>query len=70
MPPASPAFDVIAGLLKSITRKARQKDWTSINYGTLARSNVMSPWSPWCTPYCVQPNTTMTFAHSFNEYSR
>jgi len=43
---ASPAFVAIAGPLKSTTRKARPKGWTSINCGTSAPSNGMSRWSP------------------------
>jgi hypothetical protein len=38
----SPAFGATAGPLKSTTRKARPKGWTSINYGTSAPSNAMS----------------------------
>ena len=52
------------------TRKARPKGWTSINCGTSAPSNGMSRWSPWCTAYCARPNTTLTFATSFNAKSR
>jgi len=60
--PVDPPF----GGLKSITRKARLKGWISISYGISGASNDMSPWSPWCTAYCVPPNTTLTFANSFN----
>jgi len=60
------ALRTIAGLWKSITRKARQKDWISISYGIFRLFSVMWPWSPWSTPYCVQPNTTLSFADDFN----
>lgn len=55
-----------AGPLKSTTKKARPKGWTSINYGTSAPFNDMSHWLPWCTAYSVQLNMTMTFTNSFN----
>jgi hypothetical protein len=69
-PTASPAFDATAGPLKSIMRKARPKDWTNINYGISTPSNAMSPWSPWSTAYCVQPNMTRNFTLNFNANSR
>lgn len=41
-----------------------------VESGISGASNDMSPWSPWCTAYCVPPNTTLTFANRFNVNSR
>lgn len=67
---ASPVFDATAGPLKSITKRARRRGWTSIRCGTSRPYPGILASSPSPIAYCVPPHTTQRSCTSFNVNSR